>query len=45
MIEMLPDVPPGIVAVRAGGVLTREEYDAVVVPLVERRDHRLRAPG
>ena len=42
MIEVLTDVPPGIVAVRASGTLTREEYDAVVVPLLEqaRRDGR-----
>ena len=42
MIEVLTDVPPEIVAVRASGTLTREEYDAVVVPLLEqaRRDGR-----
>jgi len=45
MIEVLKDVPPGIVAVRASGTLTREEYDAVVVPLLEearREGRRLR---
>ena len=45
MIEVLTDVPPGIVAVRAGGVLTREEYDTVIVPLLDearREGRRLR---
>jgi hypothetical protein len=45
MLEVLQDVPPGIVAVRAGGRLTREEYDAVVVPLLDearRAGRRLR---
>ena len=42
MLEILRDVPPGIVAVRASGTLTREEYDAVVEPLLDaaRRDGR-----
>ncbi|MFC5139843.1 STAS/SEC14 domain-containing protein [Actinomycetospora rhizophila] len=45
MIERMTDVPPEIDAVRAGGVLTRGEYDAVVLPLVqeaERSDRMLR---
>ena len=42
MLEILQDVPPGIVAVRAGGTLTREEYDTVVEPVLDaaRRDGR-----
>jgi hypothetical protein len=35
MIEIMKDVPPGIVAVRSVGVLTKEDYDEVVVPLLE----------
>ena len=35
MIEKMTDVPPGIDAVRAAGTLTKEEYDAVVLPMVE----------
>jgi hypothetical protein len=35
MIEILKDVPDGVVAVRASGTLTREEYDEVVVPLLD----------
>jgi hypothetical protein len=45
MIETLPGVPPGIVAVRAVGTLTREDYDAVVVPILDaaaREGRRLR---
>ena len=45
MIEKLSDVPPEIDGVRAGGLLTREECDAVVLPLLqeaERADRRLR---
>jgi len=35
MIEIMKDVPPGIFAVRSVGVLTKEDYDEVVVPLLE----------
>ena len=35
MIEVMTDVPPGIFAVRSVGTLTKEEYDAVVVPMLE----------
>ncbi len=45
MIEILKDVPDGVVAVRASGTLTREEYDEVVVPLLDearRAGRRLR---
>ena len=45
MIEILKDVPDGVVAVRARGTLTREEYDQVVVPLLDearREGRRLR---
>lgn len=45
MIEKMTDVPPEIDGVRAGGLLTREEYDAVVLPLLreaERTDRRMR---
>jgi SpoIIAA-like len=35
MIEIMKDVPPGITAVRAVGTLTRDEYDAVVVPMLD----------
>jgi D-arabinose 1-dehydrogenase-like Zn-dependent alcohol dehydrogenase len=35
MIEILKDVPDGVVAVRASGTLTREEYDEVVAPLLD----------
>src|SRR4051794_25562580 len=41
----MTDVPPEIDAVRAGGLLTREEYDTVVLPLLEdaeRAGRRLR---
>ena len=38
MIEILTDVPPGVVAVRARGTLTREEYDSVVVPMLDEAD-------
>ena len=45
MIEIIKDVPPGIFAVRSVGVLTKEDYDEVVVPLLEeatRTGHRIR---
>ena len=45
MIEILTDVPPGVVAVRARGTLTRDEYDSVVLPMLdeaERSGRRLR---
>jgi len=35
MIEIMKDVPPGIIAVRAIGTLTKDEYDAVVVPMLD----------
>lgn len=35
MIEKLTDVPSGIDGLRAGGMITREDYDGVVRPLVE----------
>lgn len=35
MIERIEDVPPGIDAVRAVGKISREDYEAVIVPLVE----------
>ena len=35
MIEIMTDVPPGIIAVRSVGTLTKDEYDAVVVPMLE----------
>ena len=35
MIEVMTDVPPGIFAVRSVGTLTKEDYDAVIVPLLE----------
>ena len=35
MLERLTDVPPEIDGVRASGVLTRGEYDTVVLPLLE----------
>jgi hypothetical protein len=35
MIEIIRDVPPGIVAVRSVGTLTKQDYDQVVVPLLE----------
>lgn len=42
MIEKISDLPPGIDGVRSSGKLTREDYDAVIVPLVDEalRDHR-----
>ena len=42
MIEKIPDLPAGIDGVRSSGKLTREDYDAVIVPLVDEalRDHR-----
>ena len=45
MIERIEDVPPAIDAVRAVGKITREDYDAVVLPLVDaaaREGRRLR---
>lgn len=45
MIEKLEDVPPGIDAMRAVGKISREDYEAVVVPLVDeasREGRRLR---
>ena len=45
MIEIMKDVPPGIIAVRAVGTLTKDEYDAVVVPHARRGDpHRSAHP-
>ncbi len=42
MIEKISDLPPGIDGVRSSGKLTRQDYDAVIVPLVDEalRDHR-----
>ena len=45
MIETYADVPAGIDAVRAVGTLSRADYDAVVVPMLEaaeREGRRLR---
>jgi SpoIIAA-like len=45
MIETYPDVPAGIDAVRAVGTVSREDYDAVVVPMLDaaaREGRRLR---
>jgi hypothetical protein len=45
VIERIEDVPPGIDAVRAVGKISREDYDAVVLPLVDaaaREGRRLR---
>jgi hypothetical protein len=35
VLEILQDVPPGVLALRASGRLTREEYDTVLLPVVE----------
>lgn len=35
MIDKLMDMPAGIDGFRASGVITREEYDAVVLPFIE----------
>ncbi len=35
MIERMADVPSGIVAVRAVGTITPEDYETVVVPLLD----------
>ena len=35
MLERIPDVPEGIVALRAVGTITAEDYAAVIEPLVE----------
>ena len=46
MIEV--PTPPGVVAVRASGILIGQEYDTVVVPLLEearREGRRLRCLG
>lgn len=42
MIEKIANLPSGIDGVRSSGKLTREDYDAVIVPLVDGalRDHR-----
>jgi len=42
MIEKIDGLPAGIDGVRSGGKITRDDYDAVVFPLVEGalRDHR-----
>jgi hypothetical protein len=45
VLEKLTDVPPEIDGVLAGGMLTRAEHDAVVLPMLEdaeRRDRRMR---
>jgi hypothetical protein len=45
VIETYADVPAGIDAVRAVGTLSRADYDAVVVPMLEaaeREGRRLR---
>ena len=42
MIEILTDVPPGVVGVRARGILTRDEYDTVVVPMLEEAERTKR---
>src|ERR1700710_469932 len=42
MIEQIADLPAGIDGVRSSGKLTREDYDAVIVPLLDEalREHR-----
>ena len=35
MIEILADLPPGIVGVRASGKVTAEDYESVLIPAVE----------
>ncbi|MGE3661140.1 MAG: STAS/SEC14 domain-containing protein [Pseudonocardia sp.] len=36
MIELIEALPEGIVGFRAGATITREEYDRVVVPVIDR---------
>ncbi len=42
MIEVLKDLPPGVDGVRASGTVSTEDYESVMVPLLEaaRRDGR-----
>jgi hypothetical protein len=35
MLKRLVDMPPGVDGVRASGAVTREDYDAVILPLLE----------
>ena len=35
MIEVLPDFPDGLVAMRCAGHITRQDYEQVVIPTLE----------
>ena len=35
MIEVLPDFPQGVVAMRCAGQITRQDYEQVVIPTLE----------
>src|SRR5215472_5441676 len=35
MIEVLPDFPDGVVAMRCAGHVTRQDYEQVVIPTLE----------
>jgi hypothetical protein len=35
MIEVLPDFPDGVVAMRCAGQVTRQDYEQVVIPTLE----------
>jgi hypothetical protein len=45
MLELIDDLPPGILGVRATGTVSRDDYERVVLPRLDearRRDQRLR---
>lgn len=35
MIELIPDLPPGVLGLTASGQVTAEDYETVVIPAVE----------
>lgn len=40
MIEVLPDFPDNVVAMRCAGQITRQEYEQIVIPTLEAAIHR-----
>ena len=37
MIKLIPDMPPNVVAVTASGQITGEDYENVIIPLVNEK--------
>src|SRR5437879_6956559 len=35
MIEIIPDLPPHVAAFRASGIVTKEDYEAILIPHVD----------